>query len=295
MTVHWCAQFSRWLAIVGLLCAALAAQAMQITDDRGVMVTLARSPQRIVTLLPSLTETVCELGQCQRLVGVDRYSNFPARVKALPQLGGGIDPSVEAVVALKPDVVLMASSSRAVKQLESLGIKVLALEPKNTVGARRVFLLIGELLEVPDADRLWRNIDAGVTAAAQSLPPSAAGVRVYFEVGPGYAAGPTSFIGETMARLGLRNVIEPQLGPFPMINPEYVVRANPELILISERNTSDLAQRPGWGAIRAIRERRVCLLTPDEADVVVRPGPRMAEAARLVVQCVTGSKAAHSK
>jgi iron complex transport system substrate-binding protein len=191
--------------------------------------------------------------------------------------------------------VLMASSSRAVKQLESLGIKVLALEPKNTVGARRVFLLIGELLEVPDADRLWRNIDAGVTAAAQSLPPSAAGVRVYFEVGPGYAAGPTSFIGETMARLGLRNVIEPQLGPFPMINPEYVVRANPELILISERNTSDLAQRPGWGAIRAIRERRVCLLTPDEADVVVRPGPRMAEAARLVVQCVTGSKAAHSK
>ena len=286
---------ARWLALAGLLFAAFAAQALQITDDRGVTVTLAFSPQRIVTLMPSLTETVCELGQCQRLVGVDRYSNFPARVRSLPQVGGGIDPNVEAVVALKPDVVLMASSSRAVRQLESLGIKVLALEPKNTASAQRLFLKIGELLEVPDAGRIWRNIDAGVQAAAQSLPPTAAGVRVYFEVGPGYAAGPASFIGETMARLGLQNVIAPQMGPFPMINPEYVVRADPELILISERNSQGMAQRPGWGGIRAIRDQRVCLLTSDEADVLVRPGPRMAEAARLVAQCVTGSKGARSK
>lgn len=295
MTSRQCAAAARWLAVAALLFTAFTAQALQITDDRGVTVRLAQSPQRIVTLLPSLTETVCELGQCQRLVGVDRYSNFPAHVRSLPQLGGGIDPNVEAVVALKPDVVLMASSSRAVQQLESLGIRVLALEPKNTASAKRVFLLIGELLEVADAGHLWLNIDAGVKAAAQSLPPTAFGLRVYFEVGPGYAAGPLSFIGETMTRLGLHNVIAPQLGPFPMINPEHVVRANPELILISERNSQGMAQRPGWGGIRAIREQRVCRLTSDEADVLVRPGPRMAEAARLVVQCVTGGRGERGK
>ncbi len=75
----------RWLFMVAVLGLAASAQAVQVTDDRGVRVTFDRAPQRIVTLLPSLTETVCELGQCHRLVGVDRYSNHPAPVRSLPQ------------------------------------------------------------------------------------------------------------------------------------------------------------------------------------------------------------------
>ena len=277
----------RLLAALMWLCTALSAHALQITDDRGLTVTLARSPQRIVTLLPSLTETVCALGRCGRIVGVDRYSNYPAPVRGLPQVGGGIDPNVEAVVALKPDVVLMATSSRGVQALEALGLKVLALEPKNMASAQRMFLKLGAMLEVPDADRLWRNIDAGVQAAAQSLPASAKGRRVYFEVSRGpYAAGQDSFIGEMMTRLGLANIIAPELGAFPMINPEYVVRANPDVIMIGDNNSPGLEQRPGWANIRAIRERRVCVFQPDESDVMVRPGPRMAEAARLMVRCI---------
>ncbi|CAN5702614.1 ABC transporter substrate-binding protein [soil metagenome] len=279
----------RLVAALLWLCAALPAQALQITDDRGVTVTLARSPQRIVTLLPSLTETVCELGQCGRIVGVDRYSNYPAQVRSLPQVGGGIDPNVEAVVALKPDVVLMATSSRGVQRLESLGVKVLALEPKNMASAQRLFLKLGALLEVPDADRLWRNIDAGVQAAAQSLPASAKGTRVYFEVSRGpYAAGQTSFIGEMMARLGVANIIAPELGSFPKINPEYVVRANPDIIMIGENNAMGLDQRPGWANMRAITRHRVCVFKSEESDMLVRPGPRMAEAARLMVRCIAG-------
>ncbi|MEO7548003.1 MAG: helical backbone metal receptor [Ramlibacter sp.] len=266
---------------------ALPAQALQVTDDRGVTVTLAQSPQRIVSLLPSLTETVCALGQCHRLVGVDRYSNFPAAVRSLPQVGGGIDPGIEAVVALKPDVVLMATSSRGAQRLEALGLKVLALEPKNAADAQRVMGALGQLLEVPDAQRVWRAIDAGVSAVAQSLPPSAKNTRVYFEVSAGgYAAGTTSFIGETMARLGLQNIVAPALGPFPRINPEYVVRANPDLIMVGARNAQGLESRPGWAGILALREGRVCVFTPDESDVLVRPGPRMAEAARLMARCI---------
>lgn len=263
------------------------ARALQITDDRGATVTFARTPQRIVSLLPSLTETVCELGECKRLVGVDRYSNYPAFVRSLPQVGGGIDPNIEAVVALRPDVVLMATSSRGMQRLEALGLKVVALEPKSSADVQRVIGKVGQVLEVADAQRVWRVIDAGVSAAAQSVPPAAKNTRVYFEVSRGpYAAGTTSFIGETMLRLGVKNIMAPELGPFPKINPEYVVRANPDLIMVGARNAQGLAQRPGWGGIRALREGRLCVFTPEESDVLVRPGPRMAEAARIMAKCI---------
>lgn len=279
-----------------LLALGLPAAALQVTDDRGVLVTLAQPPQRIVSLLPSLSETVCELGQCHRLVGVDRYSNYPASLQKLPQLGGGLDPNIELIVALKPDVVLMAKSSRARDRLEALGLKVLALEPKSHQDVQRVMFKLGQLLEVPDTARIWRAIDAGVSAAAQSLPAGVRGVKVYFEVNPGpYAASESSFIGETLARLGVQNIVPARLGPFPKLNPEYIVRANPDLIMIGQRSADGLMSRPGWQAMRALREQRVCIFPAEEADVLVRPGPRMAEAARLMARCletkaVTGAR-----
>ena len=278
-----------WPLALGLFLwgAASVAKPIDLIDDRGVTVKFEQSPQRIVSILPSLTETVCELGHCARLVGVDRYSNYPASVRSLPQVGGGIDPIIEAVVALKPDVVLMATSSRGVQRLEALGLKVVALEPKSTTDAQRVMGKIGKLLEVDDAGRIWRNIDAAVSAAAQSLPPEAKNTRAYFEVSTGgYAAGTTSFIGELMTRLGLKNIIGPELGPFPRINPEFVVRANPDLVMMSQRNAVGLELRPGWASMRALREKRLCLFTPAESDVLVRPGPRMAEAARVLAKCI---------
>lgn len=275
-----------WLALASAAAPAHASE-IRVVDDRGVAVSLPRSPQRIVSLLPSLTETVCELGQCHRLVGVDRYSNYPASVRALPQTGGGIDPNIEAIVALRPDLVLATTSSRGVPRLESFGLKVLALEPRTAAGAQRVMGVLGQVLEVPDAERVWRAIDAGVSAAASSLPPPARGLRVYYEVSTGgYAAGPGSFIGELMDRLGARNIVGRELGPFPRINPEYVVRADPDLIMIGQRNVAGLAQRPGWQGMRALREGRVCVFSADESDVLVRPGPRMAEAARIMARCM---------
>jgi iron complex transport system substrate-binding protein len=264
-----------------------AAHALQLTDDRGVSITLPAAPQRIVSLLPSLTETVCELGYCNRLVGVDRYSTYPASLQKLPQVGGGLDPSIEMIVALQPDVVLMAKSSRAGERLESLGIKVFALEPKTHADVQRVMLKIGQLLEAPDAQRIWRAIDAGVSAAAQSLPATSRGARVYFEVNEGpYAAGESSFIGETLTRLGAKNIVPAKLGPFPKLNPEFIVRANPDVILIGQRSAAALMARPGWQTMRAVRENRVCIFPTEEANVLVRPGPRMAEAARIMAQCL---------
>jgi iron complex transport system substrate-binding protein len=266
---------------------ASSAQALELTDDRGVTVRLERAPQRIVSLLPSLTETVCALGECRRLVGVDRYSNHPESVRRLPQVGGGLDPSIEGVVALRPDVVLIASSAPAAQRLEALGLKVLALEPRSLADVQRITGVLGQLLDVPQAQQLWQAMDAGLAEAARTLPPGARSTRVYFEVGAGpYAAGTTSFIGELLQRLGVQNIIGPELGPFPKINPEFVVRADPDVILIGERNAQGLRQRPGWAGIRALRENRVCVFGEAESDVLVRPGPRIAEAARLLARCI---------
>ncbi|MBT2321234.1 ABC transporter substrate-binding protein [Variovorax paradoxus] len=279
--------FCRWSLALVLAALALAAHAVVVTDERGVRVDLPRPPQRIVSLLPSLTESVCTLGACERLIGVDRYSNWPDAVRALPQLGGGIDPNVEAIVALKPELVLLAKSSRVTERLEALGLKVLVLEPKSHADVQRVLDVLGQVLGIADAQRVWRAIDASVSAAAESLPDRAKNRRVYFEVNSApYAAGEVSFIGETLARLGVKNIVPASLGPFPKLNPEYVVRADPDLIMVGERSAQGLEQRPGWASIRAVREGRICRFKADESDVLVRPGPRMGEAARLMAQCL---------
>jgi iron complex transport system substrate-binding protein len=113
------------------------------------------------------------------------------------------------------------------------------------------------------------------------------GTRVYFEVNQGpYAASESSFIGETLTRLGAKNIVPAKLGPFPKLNPEYIVRANPDLIMVGQRSADGLQARPGWQSIRALREQRVCIFPVEEANVLVRPGPRMAEGARLMAKCL---------
>ena len=278
-----------WVMALVLACFPWSTQAFTVLDDAQHKVEIPQRPQRIVSLLPSLTETVCALGQCQRLVAVDRYSNWPESVRRLPRMGGGIDPNIESIVAQKPDLVLLAGSTRGVERLQALGITVLRLEPRTHADVQRVLLTVAEVLGLPraEADRVWREIDAGVQSAAQSLASQARQQRVYFEVSPTpYGASESSFIGETLQRMGVRNILPASLGPFPQINPEFVVRAQPDVIMAGDSSRASMLQRPGWPQMRAMREDRLCVFTPEQADVAVRAGPRMAEGARLMAQCL---------
>lgn len=260
-----------------------------LVDDSGQGTRFDAPPARIVSLLPSLTETVCALGACEQLAGVDRYSNWPPSVRRLPQVGGGLDPNIEAIVALKPDVVLVDKTARSDARLRALGLRVLVFEPRTWADMRRVTERLGELLQQGDARALLRAIDAGVQAAAQALPAARRGQRVYFEVDPApHAAGRGTFIDELLQAVGLANVIDPALGTYPKINPELVVRAMPDWIMISQQGAAELARRPGWARLAALREGRVCEFDAAQRDILVRPGPRMPEAARLMVACVDG-------
>lgn len=274
------------LLVCGL---ALQAQALTVQGDASQKIEIVQAPQRIVSLLPSLTETVCALGACKQLVGLDRYSNWPESLKALPRVGGGLDPNIESIVALKPDLILAAGSTRGVERLEALGLKVLRLEPRTHADVQRVLRTVAQALFIPEAysDRVWRDIQAGVQAAVQSLSPLARQQKVYFEVSPApYGASASSFIGETLTRMGVGNILPASLGPFPQVNPEFVVRSQPDVIMAGDSSRSSMVQRPGWAALRALQTQRICVFKPADADMLVRAGPRMAEGARLMAECL---------
>ena len=265
-----------------------AAAQITVRDDRGVQVTLAAEPKRIVSLLPSLTESVCALGGCARLVGTDRFSNWPASVAALPKLGGLEDAQIERVAALRPDVVLAAPSARVIDRLESLGFKVLVLESRDHADVRRTLAVLAHLMGVaPEAERVWARIERDVTEAASRVPAALRGRRVYFEVdATPYAAGASSFIGQTLARLGMANAIPAELGPFPKLNPEFVVRAQPDVLMAAKRSIADMPRRPGWGALRALQRHQTCGFDGGHYELLIRPGPRMGEAALDLADCL---------
>jgi len=245
------------LALLAAVGVTRAAVTVTVTDDRGVAVTLAAT-------------------------------NYPASVRQVTKTGGLDDANVELIVALKPDLVLLAISSRVTDRLEALGIKVLALEPRTYADVQRVAGKVSQALGQGAAgERLWQSMEAKVNEAARTVPAAARGMTVYYEVDSApYAAGESSFIGHTLSRLGAVNIVPSKLGPFPKLNPEFVVRADPQLIMVSAKSAPGLGSRPGWRGIRAVKNQHVCVFSPDQGDVLSRPGPRMGEAAQIMAACL---------
>jgi iron complex transport system substrate-binding protein len=279
------------LALLALLALSTHAAAQTtVVDDRGHASTWAQAPQRVVSLLPSLTESVCALGACRTLVGVDRYSNQPPQVDALPKLGGLDDAQVERIVALKPDVVLVAKSARVTDRLESLGLKVVALQSDSHADVKRSLALLAQLLGQPaEADRVWARIEDEFVLAQQRVPARLRGQRVYFEVAATpYAAGSASFIGQTLQRLGMSNIVPPEMGPFPQLNPEFVVRSQPDIVMVAQRELAGMASRPGWRGLLALTPQRSCGFDAPRYELLTRPGPRMGQAALALADCLVG-------
>lgn len=246
--------------------------------------------QRVVSLLPALTEMVCALQACDRLVGVDRYSNWPATALAdVPVVGEALAPNIERIVALRPDVVLMSRDLRTAQRLQALGMRVEMLEPTTFAQVQRDMVHVARILGLtePQAQAVWQRVQAGVQAAAAQVPAAVRGQRVYFEVNRGpYAAGSTSFLGELMAALHMGNVVPPELGMFPRLNPEFVLRTQPDVILLGQHSAQAAPQTPGWQRLRAVQQGKVCTFDSAQTDALVRPGPRMDEAAQVLVQCL---------
>jgi iron complex transport system substrate-binding protein len=248
---------------------------LEAVDERGRVVRLAREPGRIVSLLPSHTETLFALGVGDRIVGRDAASDRPAAVLARPSVGGVAGLSVEAVLALAPDVVLASENAEQAAALEAVGLAVWAGSSKTydevfaTLGA--FGRLTGRAVEAAAlAARLRGEVDE-VAARVAGRPK----VRVYYEIDPTpYSVGPRSFVGVLLAKAGGETVAPGSLGDYPRLAPEEVFARDPDVIL---GVTLDEARaRPGWGRLGA--------LEGDERAAVVRPGPRVAEGVRALAR-----------
>lgn len=248
------------------------------------------APQRIVSLLPSATEAVCALGACTRLVGVDEFSQDPPAVRHLPRLGRTWQPDVERILKLHPDLVLVGRGP-AQQRLQAAGLRVLEVDATTMAEVHRSLLDIDAALHQQRAQALWQGMQARLQGIAQEVARAQGdqpAPRVYLEVDAAmYAAAPQSFMGELLALLGAQNIAPAQAASFPRVSPEYVVRADPDVIIQTyAASARDLAGRPGWSQLRAVREGRVCQPSAAQSRALTRPGPRLDVAAAVLAQCL---------
>jgi iron complex transport system substrate-binding protein len=269
---------------------------LTITDGAGRQVRIERAPQRIVSYLPSNTETLFALGVGDRIVGVDDFSDHPADAKSKPRLGG-LRANLEALVALQPDlVVTIGMSPDFPTLLEGQQIPVIVLAYKDIPGTLANIELLGRVVGKPsEATKLVNDIRAKMEAI-QARVRSAPKVRVYFEIdgtdpSKPYVAGPGSLIDGFITMAAGTNVAAGATGTAPQLSVEEIVRANPQLILVpigpySPPNVADptrFAQRPGWEAIDAVKSSAVRGV---DETLASRPGPRLAEGLEVVARAM---------
>lgn len=256
-----------------------------VTDDLGREVTLNAEPLRIVSMLPSHTESVCALGACAALVGVDTWSNYPAAVLDLQKFGDAFGPDLEAIVAAAPDFVLVDEYSGLQAPLEALGIPVYAGSPQTVAETYEFLTTLGELLSRETEAAVLVGRLQGELAGVASVVAGFARPTVFVELDPTpYSVGPGSYLDELVVAAGAVNIVTADMGPFPLLDPEYVVLQDPAIILLTDApfgvTAVDVAARPGWAGLQAVVNGRVIEVDPETADMLSRSGPRLGEAVR---------------
>jgi ABC-type Fe3+-hydroxamate transport system substrate-binding protein len=270
-----------------------AAAAITLTDDAGQTVTLAGPARRVVSLIPSANETLRALGAGGHAGGAHRLR---PRAGLAPLRGGGLDPSLEKLASLRPDLVIgwETHKPQVRERLRELGIPVFAVRTEDTTDVFRAIRNLGRLTgRAPAADslaaRLRGEIEA-VRASVAGLPrPS-----VFFVVwnDPPMTAGPTTFIAQMIEVAGGRTVFPDATQPWPTVSMEEVVRRQPDVVVlpVGESGSPKADVRaPGWRDLRALQGRGPVLV---DADLVNRPGPRLGEAARrCATRCTRSGRA----
>ena len=255
----------------------------QVTDELGRTIRVPQSVHRIVSLAPNLTETIYALGLQDRLVGDTDYCDFPPEAQQKPRVGGAINPSLETIASLHPDLVLVTKNLNrleTVNALDSLGIPSYATDPHTVEAIIASIERLANLLGVPETGtalgkEMERTI-AAVKARVSSLPRC----RVLFVVWtePLISVGNGTFIADALLHAGAVSVIDSSQN-WPQINLEEVVRLQPDFLVFAESHPDEAAQTtgmlaglPGWRILDAVKHRRFAIIS----DAVNRPAPRIA-------------------
>ncbi len=250
------------------------------------------SAKRIVSISPSTTEAVFVVGAGPQLVGRSRYCDFPPEVTKLPQVGGYVDPSYEAILALRPDLVTGArgpAGNALAERLSARGIPTYFPETESFDAIDEMIVGVAERTGRANqgraaVDRLHEHV-AGIEKAVATLPKTR--VLLVFGLAPLSVAGPSSFASEMIGRAGGANVVT-EGGTYPTMSRERVLALDPDVIIncamMEERATERFRKdAPEWSHVRAIQTDRVVSITN---EAVLRPGPRIDEGLALVARAI---------
>jgi iron complex transport system substrate-binding protein len=277
--------------------------ALRVPDDSGRIVTLVRRPERLVSLAPSVTETIFFLGAGEKLVGVTTQCDWPPAARGIAKVGDFSSPNLERIVELAPDLVVTTSleQERWTQRLLSLDIPVFTLYPNNCEemleGMERLLEILGETCGGPDSLRALRGeLDEigesirGSGERAGTLAPEKPRVFLEISQSPLMTAGRDSFVSDLLERAGGSNIFGILERDYCIVSSERVVGADPEAIFILHDLSSkqDLSERLGWEKIEAVRTGRV--YDDVDPDLVLRPGPRAVRGIRALSERLHGQR-----
>jgi iron complex transport system substrate-binding protein len=259
---------------------------IEVTDEVGRRISVPVPVRRIVSLAPNLTETVYALGAQDRLVGVTDYCDYPPEARQKTSVGGAVNPSIEQIVALKPDLVLAQAITmnrrETVDALERLGIAVYSANSRSVEGILASTRHIADLIGASDSSAVLlkslrvRLDDLKLRLAGRPLR------RVLFVVWsePLVSIGRQTFIADALRLAGAESIVETEQD-WPRLSLEEVVRLQPEFLVFANSHSEsvrttveDLSERPGWRGLDAIRQRRIAAIS----DAINRPAPRLVDA-----------------
>ena len=257
-----------------------------ITDDAGRQVHLNSAPTRIVSHVPSITETLFALGLGDKLVADSDDCNYPEAAKTKPKIGGYYTPNIEEIIAMKPDLVLTDSYvPELITKLDSLGIPLAVVDPKDINGVLSDIELLGNITgSQKEAEELTSDmknrIDAIVNTVGNASRPSVFYVVEATDTTKPWTAGPGSFVDALISLAGGENVAASASDPWIQFNMEELVNSNPDIILVdSSHGTAvispdQIKELPGWQVMTAVKENRIYTIN---GDLVNRSGPRIVE------------------
>lgn len=268
-----------------LLLAACAAQAeVRVTDDYGEPVALAAPARRVVSLAPHLTELMYAAGAGERLVGAVQYSDYPSAARRLPRIGSEASIDLEALVALRPDLVIAwpnAGSARVVARIAALGIPVFRSEPRELEDIARTLEILGRLAGTQGAAAAaadaFRARAAALARRYAARPP----VRVFYQVWdrPLVTVNGDHVISKVIRLCGGENVMAALPALAPEIDREQVLRADPEVIVASGTGGARPPWLDAWRAFPGLAAVRSGSLYAIRPDLLQRHTPRLLDGA----------------
>lgn len=286
------------LVLVMLMGLGLGLAEVSLTDLAGRSVTLDKAAEKIVVIEPGDLEILHALGGMNKVVGIGGFCNYPAEeVKNIPVVSGFEGPNLEAIVALKPDVVVMSTmglKEGVLDSMEKAGLKVVLTKASNLEGVYQAIDLMGKVSALEDAAKaLSASMQAQIESYAALHQGKSAG-SVYFEVSPLqyglWAAGADSFMHDLAKTIGLENVFGDVSG-WAEVSAEKVIEKNPDFIISTgfgdpAEVKKEIMERKGWENVNAIKNDKVFVVN---ADIFSRPGPRLLEALSELVKIVLGA------